>query len=169
MKNIKVTYTTTENALCGDLIYRSYEYSIDFINDTLDKPAIDIGNKGCFSLAIGTLQVEVDIETKKILYPWGYFPIINYIPAKIDMPNFLHGSIYVDVDELDLTNRIAYKIPKSDSWKTFKDMRSNWIYIGNDKNINDNGITYVEFAKNSALGIKDNNIVALSIKPKVIL
>jgi hypothetical protein len=168
MENIKFTYFLTENVLQGDLIYRNTEYSIDFIDYSHDKLAVSIGNNGCFSLTVDTLQLEVSIETKQILYPWGYFPMAKYTTHKINKTKFLRGNIYVDIHEANLLRGTAYEIPKSNLWKIFKDVDNGWIYIGSDKTFNnDSEVLYIEFAKNSIIGIKDNNVVALLIKPLI--
>jgi hypothetical protein len=168
MKNIKFTYSLSENILQGNLIYRTTEYSIDFVDYSPEKLAISVGNYGCFSLSINTLQLEVSIETKKILYPWGYFPMMKYAMRKINITKLLNGNIYVDMGKTDLSKGTAYEIPKSNLWTTFKDIDNGWIYIGNNKTFNnDSKVLYIEFAKNCIMGIKDNSAVALLIKPSV--
>jgi hypothetical protein len=164
MHTFKFIYSLTPNTINGDLIYRQSEYSLDFILNP-DNTPMYLGNKGFCSISINTLQLEVDIENRKILYPWGYFPTINYISQKINIPQSVCGNIYIS-NEIDLKAGVSYDISDSKSWKIFKDIDNGWICISGNKNFNEiKNATYIEFVKNSILCIKDNIFISLFIKP----
>ncbi|MDR1461124.1 MAG: hypothetical protein LBI78_05715 [Campylobacteraceae bacterium] len=164
MLEIKLLYSLTPNILNGDLIYRKSEYSLDFIPNA-DSGIIYLDRKNFCSLSINTLQLEVDIEKRKILYPWGYFPLVNYVYRKINKPQSVYGNIYINSNE-GLQHGVSYDISNPKSWKLFKDIDNGWVCISKNEDINDikNNIC-IEFAKNSILCIKNNTANSLFMKP----
>jgi hypothetical protein len=59
------------SALAGQLLYRANEYSFDFEFESKDEALFRAGDKGTTSLLVGTLQIEIGIETGAALYVWG--------------------------------------------------------------------------------------------------
>lgn len=58
----------------GFLLYRLDDHAFDFVLGGSTEADEVIGLLGTTSLLVGTLQIEVDIETGRLLYVWGYSP-----------------------------------------------------------------------------------------------
>jgi len=151
-----------DSVLEGDLIYREAEYSVDFISVSPRHLRSRIGCQGCISLTIGTLQIEVGIETKLLIYPWGFLPLVNVKKEKIEIPIFKRGGIKVDLCGLELVEGVSFEVLESGSWKTISDCESGWIYIGGGEALKN--VCYYEFAAGAVLGICNGDIVCIYIR-----
>lgn len=164
---MKFIFSENDEFLCGDLVYRESEYSIDFTCSSSKQLEFKTGDQGCMSLTAGTLQLEVGVESREILYPWGFFPIMNIEARAIEVPISKGGSIIVDPEGFDLIEGVSWDIPGSNSWKIIREQDGGWIYIGPDKVLFDKG-SYVEFASGAILGLKDGDISCIFIRPRFI-
>src|SRR5689334_21313519 len=57
--------------LQGKLVYRAYEHSFDFKVESEPELLRHAGNKGTTSVLVGTLRIEIGIETGNALFVWG--------------------------------------------------------------------------------------------------
>ncbi|SNS91794.1 hypothetical protein [Pseudomonas segetis] len=154
-----------EEPLSGRLIYRESEYSIDFVDCSREEIALRTGGQGCCSLVIGTLQIEVGVETGRLLYPWGLCPLINCEPKHMPMNHIDCGSIYIESAGFELVAGVAIEIPGSNLWQMFKDMATGWICIG-DYDMGDK-IRLVQFSKSAMISLSDEVAIAVWIRPEV--
>ena len=162
---MKFQWRKNDKTLGGKLIYRSDEYSIDFICASSEQLISKSGSNGCMPLIAGALQIEVGIETKTLLYPWGFLPLINLDTEAMEVPNPTLGSVYVHTHEIYLMKGVALEIPGSNIWKTIKIRNSDYIYIGPD-NYNHKGKTHIEFSTNTIIGLENGNMACIFLKPE---
>lgn len=103
---MKYTYQYTDQIPQGKQIYNSSEYSLDFEN--LSKPT-----SNCFSLSLAkTLQFEVDIDSLRMLYCWGYAPHTNWeiLNEKYKFSKVpKNAALYVDVGGIGPALGTAYE------------------------------------------------------------
>lgn len=163
MSNASFTCDLTKRPLSGRLVYRAAEYAIDFVDCARDEIALMAGNRGCCSLSLGTLQIEVGVETGRLLYPWGYCPLMNCELKSLPMKQIDAGAIYVGSCGEGLIAGVALEFPGSRLWRMFKDEVSGWICIG-DPAIGEN-VHLIQFSTDALLSFSEKRVTALWIKP----
>lgn len=163
MDFIDFSWVSTEKPLSGKLVYRSSEYSLDFVEYSNEDASERAGKKGRASLAIGTLQIEVGVETGELLYPWGLFPLMHCKTKVMPMKSICSGEVFVDRDRLGLTSGVAIEIPGTELWEVFEDIVSGWICIG-DSDVGGE-INLVQFASGVVMSFRGKFFVALWVRP----
>lgn len=68
----------------GFLVYRQNDHAFDFV--PADNVEVDgvVGKLGSTSLLFGTVQLEADVQTGRLLFVWGYSPTAGWRKAHID-------------------------------------------------------------------------------------
>jgi hypothetical protein len=165
MNKLLFDFYQTDKPLSGKLVYRESEYSLDFIECSNDNLVRLSGHGGCTSLTVHTLQIEVGINTGKLLYPWGLFPLIHAIDKPLIIPNSYYGELSINLKKNKLISGVSIEIPGSDHWQLYKDPSSCWIFVGNPS------ITQyscsIEFANNVIASIANDSIVAFWMRPVI--
>lgn len=158
-------FDLTASPLAGRLIYRSSEYSVDFIDCSREEVALSAGAKGCCSLAVGTLQIEVGVETGRLLYPWGLCNLAHLESKCIPIKTIERAGIYIDSGGVELAVGAAVELPGSICWRMFKDVATGWICIGNfDMSAK---VRLIQFATNAMISLCGEAVIAVWIKPEV--
>jgi hypothetical protein len=160
---IKFKCDLTGSSIPGRLIYNSSEYSIDFVDFCGEAVALRAGGQGCCSITVGTLQIEVGVETGRLLYPWGLCPLIGLEKKHIKMKRVEHAGVYVDSGEHELVAGVAIEIPGSVFWRMFKDVATGWICIGNCEM--EERVRLVQFSINAMISLRDEVAIAVWIRP----
>jgi hypothetical protein len=115
-----------------------------------------------FCLAFNYLEVSIDIEGKKLLYPDGYFP--KAIRIKKALPKFeIVQGVVTLTTEMDLLPGRLKHVEGTEDWKVIYDETTLWIYFGPEEiHVGD---VNVEFAENVVASITDNRIISLWLHP----
>lgn len=71
MRKLSFEFHRVYKPLLGRLVYRELEYSLDFVEYSVDDLDELSGDGGRTSLTVHTLQIEIGISTGGLLYPWG--------------------------------------------------------------------------------------------------
>lgn len=124
------TFSFQENqfVLQGQQIYRKNEYSFDFLLDNDSMLKEHAGKMGTTSLSIGTLQIEIAIENKALLYVWGFHPYFNWQSKQIPEVETILGTVILTSD-CELQQGVALSISDGQNWQTFHDASSEQIVI----------------------------------------
>jgi hypothetical protein len=69
-----ITANLLQTTLQGELFYNRSEQSFDFVSMSRSGVRRRMGDLGPTSVLIGTLQIEIGVETGTLLYVWGYHP-----------------------------------------------------------------------------------------------
>src|SRR5580658_8802688 len=117
---MKFLHAKSAEAVRGELVYREKEYSIDFISASKVALAALIGNHGNTSVALGTLQLEVGIETSIVLYPWGLFAATRWEMGSLKVPDAQVGRLLVDPG-FRLKPGVAIGLAGADAWASIFD------------------------------------------------
>ncbi|NWA86444.1 hypothetical protein [Pseudomonas sp. D2002] len=165
MQRIMFATKKSQNHLVGELLYRNAEYSIDFLPTSKSEIASASGQLGRSSLTMGTLQLEVSIETGRVLYPWGLFPLMHCKQTKLTMRPLINGEIYVDITQLVLASGVAYAIPGADQWELLRDLDTGWICVGN-ADMSEN-VVLIEFSTDAVMSFKEEKFIALWLHPSM--
>lgn len=164
---MRFSCSAAEASMRGELIYREAEYSLDFVCSESARAGGIVGDGGCMSLTIETLQIEVAVETGMLLYPWGFLPLRNSSFSPINVPRFILGGVHVCINETKLIKGVAFEVPGASLWVTVKDPDNGWIYIG-PENYTSGNVVYIKFADNSIVGISDGLMYCIFLKPTFI-
>ena len=121
-------YQENDSILHGKQIYRRGEYSFDFLPKNHDELNELVGTMGTTSLSIDTLQIEIGIENRNLLYIWGYHPYFNWKTASIPDIKAILGSVVLSSNQ-KLESGVSLTVDKSQKWQTFHDANSGWIVI----------------------------------------
>lgn len=148
----------------GELIYRTDEYSFDFVpapGDALDSYFV----LGMASLLVGTLQLEIDVESGRVLFPSGYYPLIRYKLCAIVPPVTEQVGLRAISDHLFSTG-VGEKISDTGEWPTLFDNQTGWVGIGQIEC--GAGCRMVEFATNSVALLSGERLVGLLLRPRIV-
>ncbi|MFE5209808.1 hypothetical protein [Streptomyces sp. NPDC056600] len=83
----------------GVLAYTESEYGFSFSVRDGQALSVRLGSQGVTSVVIGTLQLEVDIESGEVLFAWGYLPNVRSVVADADPPRSVAGRVVVSSEE----------------------------------------------------------------------
>lgn len=149
------------SALAGQLLYRPNEYSFDFELESKDEALFRASDKGTTSLLVGTLQIEIGIETGAALYVWGLHSHSSKW-SKADLPEISPhpGGIKVIFDKPPKTG-VSELISGPGEWQTIHDTSNGWICVSSNKQ----PTSFVEFVKDTVAGLADRYLVSLRLHP----
>lgn len=145
----------------GELVYIASEYSLDFVKSSSFEFEGRTGSLGVGSVSIGTLQLEVSIDSGEILFPWGLFPYARWKEQVLNKPAATPGRVILLDASILLKKGVSLDISTALDWKTKIDRSSGWIYTGSDQS---HGAA-VEFATNAILVLQMGAISGLWLKP----
>lgn len=145
----------------GLLVYRERESSFDFHPDSPVDLADAIGSMGTTSLAMGTLQIEVGVETGRLLYAWGLLPRNLWSSKRLPLPSKRDGGL--TLMNHDLEAGISEKVAESDKCLTLHDRDSGWIRHSTSEEIDED--TFVEVADGVVIGLLNGGLVSVWLAP----
>ncbi|MGV9932595.1 hypothetical protein ACWDY4_18725 [Streptomyces olivaceoviridis] len=144
----------------GVLTYDESEYGFSFSANSGESLSERLGSKGVTSVLIDTLQLEVDIESREILYAWGYFPNIRGAVSKLNVPQIAVGRVRISSD-YPFEPGVSYEVP-GDRWRVSCDPSSGWIAIEQG---DVTGAEFVQIASGTVLGIDNGDLVSIWLSP----
>lgn len=149
--------------LAGQLVYRAYEYSFDFQVGSQLEMTRRAGSKGTTSLLIGTLQIEVGIETGAALFVWGlHSHSSRWRLDSLARPPAQPGCVKVVLNR-ELTRGVSQALAEGREWKTTYDPNSGWVCISSTEQ--DVAESYVEFAEDTIAGLLNDDLVSVWLRP----
>jgi hypothetical protein len=152
------------DALGGLLFYLESEYSFRFEAGSPVDLSDRVGNGGVTSLLIGTLQIEVSVDSTAILYIWGLHPKSRWETGPVTAPSQEAGVVRLSGD-VSLNRGVSLKIAEVGRWKTTFDSTSGWVRVSED-NLDDERQILV--ASDTVLGIRDNSLNTIWLRPLLI-
>lgn len=144
----------------GVLTYSDSEGSFSFSARNGEALRERLGSEGVTSVVIGTLQLEVDIESREVVFVWGYFPMVRRTAAVLSPPQSIAGRVSISSDE-DFEHGVSLRVPGNE-WRDSYDPSSGWVAI----RLNDApDATFVQIADGTVLGIDNGDLVSVWLKP----
>jgi hypothetical protein len=148
--------------LRGKLTYSYDEYSFDFECRSQVELRHRAGHMGETSIAIGTLQIEVGIETGLLLYVWGYHPHTSWTEGAVAHPKSLTaGGLRVEL-ETPLLPGVSVGLNGDTEWTTIFDPATGWIRMGVGTS---DGPLVVEIADGVIAVLRNDKLEALRLRP----
>jgi hypothetical protein len=161
----KFSYQENDSILQGKQIYRRSEYSFDFLPHNHDELKEQVGAMGTTSLSIGTLQIEIGIEKRNLLYVWGYHPYFNWETASIPEPEALLGDVTLS-SEHKLESGVSLAVDAGQKWQTFHDANSGLIVITRREDFLAG--TCIEIANCCIVELKKNSLSSLVLHVEMV-
>ncbi|RDD83915.1 hypothetical protein [Streptomyces parvulus] len=144
----------------GLLAYDESEYGFSFNAQSGESLSERLGAEGVTSALIDTLQLEVDIESREVLFAWEYFPNVRSVVSKLDAPQFTPGRVSISSDH-SFEPGVSFDVPGK-GWRVSYDPSSGWVAFC----LNDAAdAEFVRIAGGTVLGISDGDLVALWLHP----
>lgn len=134
------------------LVYRDEDCSFDV------EP---LKGSGDILIMINDLQLEID-HRGKIIYVWGYCPLIKYQETAQYPQKYQPCSLVALLDKPPIPG-ISYRLNDKERWPIYINKKKGWICIGNPKI---NGKQILEFVPNCVANLEDQEITAIWLKPK---
>ncbi|MEU5599171.1 hypothetical protein [Streptomyces sp. NPDC020298] len=142
------------------LTYDESEYGFSFSAKSGESLSERLGSKGVTSVLIDTLQLEVDIESREVLFAWGYFPNVRGTVSKLKAPRISPGCVRISSDH-PFEPGVSYEIPGG-RWHVSSDPSSGWITI-EQGDVTD--ADFVQIASGTVLGIENGDLVSIWLRP----
>jgi hypothetical protein len=115
------------------------------------------------SLSIGTIQIEVSLDTYQCLYVWGYCPSTHWKKSSLSTPIAKRGRVFVETDA-PLFAGVSVGIEQMSKAKVRFDIKSGWLCIGTPEcNENDE---VIEFATSSLAVLNEGRLRSIWIRPQ---
>lgn len=150
--------------LKGSLVYRQEEHSFDFLLTSNSDIASRLGESGTTSIALGTLQIEIDVQSRQLLFVWGYYPLLKANRVKsIIRPEIVKGGIYLDTGE-SLTAGASISLAETSDLVTVIDDETGWIQVERSSM---KGDVFIEFASGCVAGLRRAELVSLLLMPQI--
>jgi len=153
---------TSRNVIEGTLEYRRAEYSINFTpypSFPEDGPPIHV--LGTTSIALGTLQIEIDVDTRRLLYVWGYFPKALSTRQSLKPGIIESGEVVLASPDVRLVRGVAVGYEPSALWDIGYDESTGWVHFGSSAE----GQRLVKIASDTALALEGQELRGVWMRP----
>ncbi|MGA5564743.1 hypothetical protein ACPCUV_26745 [Streptomyces platensis] len=111
-------------------------------------------------MLIGTLQLEVDVESRDVLFAWGYFPNVRGSAAELGAPNCFPGRVSISSVH-SFHSGVSLEVPGK-GWRVAHDPSSGWVAI---RLKDSDDADFVQIASGIVLGIDTGNLVSVWLDP----
>lgn len=144
----------------GVLTYDESEYGFSFSAQSGEPLSERLGSEGSTSVLIDTLQLEVDIESRGVLFVWGYFPNIRSEVTELGAPICFPGRVFISSDH-SFQPGVSVEVPGKE-WRVSYDPSSGWVAIRLKGAVN---AKFVQIASGIVLGVEAGNLVSVWLDP----
>lgn len=117
-------------ALNGLLVYDDAEYSFRYEAD-LSELRDRVGGGGVASLTVGTLQVEVDVDSGQALFVWGLHPKAQWAEARLTPPHSQPGIVCFE-SSTPFSESASISVARVGAWNTQYDSNTGWVRVAPD-------------------------------------
>jgi hypothetical protein len=153
---------TDEGPLEGILRYVGIEHSFAFDVASHTDLQMRSGTAGVTSLGIGTLQIEVAVETGTVLFAWGLHPRARWKIHSIGQPTPAATGARVEASR-PLQRGVALAIAPVGSWTTSFDDTTGWVRVAKDEHSVSEQEVLV--ASGIVLGLTNRKLDSLWLQP----
>jgi hypothetical protein len=157
-------YQVHHEVLKGKHIYRRTDYAFDFLPASKEELGRLIGRSGTASVSIHELQLEMDVETGRLLYAWGYCPWFTWRETNLTLgKQVVDGAVFVLGHDLD-TGEHRHIPPVEGDWRIMYSCSSGWVAAVSTKEIETDAL--VRISDGCILGFKGSDLNMLWIHPE---
>jgi hypothetical protein len=146
--------------LDGRLEYRDADHAFDFTPSDAADLTERTGDRGTSSVALMTLQLELNVSSGAALYVWGYCPREKWVNKRLPTPSLYPASARV-VTASPREPGVAIRFPDAEHWSCSHDIESGWVYCGEDPPIT----SAAAIATGVGLAVTDGLLRGVWLKP----
>lgn len=163
MRTVTHTFIVSpeEGLLPGILIYVQQDHAFDFQPAAPDELSRAAGGKGTASLLVGSLQIEVGVESGRFLFVWGYHPMATWREAQLHAPVACPGAIVLANSNLE--HGISQPLTEVGEWTTVYDRQSGWVRLGPASEAAVEKT--IQFAEDTLCELSEGKLVSLWLRP----
>ncbi|MGA9345558.1 MAG: hypothetical protein WBV37_10700 [Nocardioidaceae bacterium] len=121
-----------------------------------------LGHSGVTSLSVGTLQLEVAIESRLLLFAWGLHPREAWSCRAIGRPEATSGAVRVEGD-IPLKRGVTVPLAAVGEWTTEFDEGTGWLRIAEDPDRRNDDLALL--ATGVVVGLSDGRLTSLWLAP----
>ena len=114
------------------------------------------------SLSVGTLQIEVGVESGLVLFVWGLHPTTSWKRESVGPPKPPLAGLRVESDE-SLRRGVSLSLAAVGAWETNFDEESGWVRIARDPTCA--SAVEVAVATGVVLGVTDGHLDSVWLQP----
>ena len=148
--------------LAGLLVYSDVEHSFRFEAASPVDLGERTGDLGRTSLAIGTLQIELDVATGRVLFVWGLHPRQRW-RAGLALPRRARRGVVRAERPAGFQRGVSIVLTEVGDWTTIHDSRSGWVWIAVDPALADDDELLV--ASETILGLRSGRLNSVWLHP----
>jgi hypothetical protein len=156
--------TEAGTELEGELAYVDADHAFRFEPASPADLGDLVGELGLTSLALDTLQIEVDIGSGRALFVWGLHPRSQWNASHLPRPRFNTGRVQVSCFP-GLQRGVTIEIPSTSSWSTIYDSETGWVRIGPVGLSEDSELVLI--ATDTLLGLGDGCLTSVWLNPHI--
>jgi hypothetical protein len=153
---MQFTIMYTGSNISGRLLYSADECSFVFQADGLPYAITTI--------QLNDLQLAVNAEGR-VLYPWGYCPLIRFAETKHIPPPSRSGTLLIQFVD-DLIPGVTVRLINESGWPVAINRQEGWVCLGDP--LPPQCCEVVEFASSAVAVLSEGKILALWLKPSII-
>ena len=149
--------------LSGLLIYDDSEYSFRYEAD-LSELRDRLGDGGVTSVTIGTLQIEVDVDSGQALFVWGLHPKAQWAEARLAPPRTQPGIVSFE-SEKPFSEGVSISAARVGVWNTQYDSKTGWVRVAPDPAPDESQIM---IADGVVIGVLREELHSLWLRPLLV-
>ena len=161
---MEASFVTHEgDELEGSLVYATQDHAFRFDPGSPAAMAERTGTAGVTSLAIGTLQIEVGVGSRLVLFVWGLHPRAQWVEDRLTGPAFRRGTVEV-LYPPGLRRGVSVGLAEVKAWSTVFDPETGWLRVAPSGELRDD--THVLVATGVVLGLRrDGELGSIWLQP----
>ncbi len=141
------------NTVNSKPIYRKKEYSFDF------EPT---GSCDIY-LVVNYLQIGFGLDNNYLKEVWGFCPYMGWIEKRLFLPVYSKGHVIL---KHNIETGSIVRMGGHNEWSIYYDKTTGWVCAGEYRG--DSEATAIEFAKDAIAVVRENELIAIWLKPDMI-
>lgn len=158
---MKIRFERSEPPLDGVLRYIESQHSVVFDVGSPDELARRRGDSGVMSIAVGTLQVEIGIATRRALYVWGLHPRSSWSSDNLSPPEGQPLAVILDPGT-PLVPGVSIAVAGVGEWGSTYDPTRGWLRVSATAQEDD---TLAQIAEGTMLGACSGELHSIWLQP----
>lgn len=150
-----------ETALGGTLVFSEGEHSFRFEPGSVVDLRDRVGGQGLTSASVGTLQIELDVESGRVLFVWGLHPRVLWSRGQALPTRPLEGGVRLEPAS-SLVSGVAVSIAPVGGWQTVHDVSTGWVRVHRDEVLDDEQVVV---ATGTVLGLAAGRLNSVWLQP----
>jgi hypothetical protein len=147
--------------LSGSLFYEDRAHSFRFVPGSPQELEERSGRRGLTSLSVGTLQIEVGVETRLALFVWGLAPKARWKTGGLDGPKPQPGIVHVTPSRA-FSRGVSISVAEVGHWDSLFDETTGWLRVSAEELSDTHQIL---IATDTVLGLRDKSLTSVWLQP----